>query len=197
MNAKQIKYYEILGEFFASDMFKAAAVDKYFGAMLKLDYALAEDLWEYMLIKNDDNLKNAAFAALYLDHVYGLFSKTAAAKVTKTLVDRPVIMRAIFRFSPSVKEGELFALPISLLVANKTDTVDAILKHVAANEAMKCSFGAYMIDFLDRAFIEMMKKDAQRRVKLSAKQATLLTATVQKVKGDERAMLIQRVKEVK
>lgn len=197
MNAKQIKNYEILSEFFASDMLKQAAVDKYFGAMLKLDYSLAEDLWEFMLIRNDGNLKNPTFAALYIDHVYSLFSAAASAKVAKTLTDRPVIMRAVFRFSPSVKEGELFAMPIGYLVANKTETADAILKHVMQNEAMTASFGAYMIDFLDRCFIEIMKKDAQRRVKLSAKQTALLTSTVQKVKGDERAMLIQRVKEVK
>ena len=37
MNAKQVKQYEILSEFFSSDTLKQAAVDKYFGAMLKLD----------------------------------------------------------------------------------------------------------------------------------------------------------------
>ncbi len=51
MNAKQIKHYEILSEFFNSDILKQAAVDKYFGALLKLDYAFAEDLWEFMLIR--------------------------------------------------------------------------------------------------------------------------------------------------
>ncbi len=197
MNAKQIKNYEILSEFFASDTLKQAAVDKYFGAMLKLDYTLAEDLWEYMLIRDDGNLKNPTFAALYVDHVYSLFAAASEAKAAKTLIDRPVITRAVFRFSPTVKAGDFFAIPVGLLVANKTDLADTILKHVMQNDAMGCSFGAYMIEYLDRCFIEIMKKDAQRRVKLSAKQTALLTSTVQKVKGDERAMLIQRVKEVK
>ena len=58
MNAKQIKHYEILSEFFNSDILKQAAVDKYFGALLKLDYAYAEDLWEFMLIRSDADLKN-------------------------------------------------------------------------------------------------------------------------------------------
>ncbi len=196
MNAKQIKYYEIVSEFFASDLFKPAAIDKYFGAMLKLDYTYAEDLWEFMLIRNDSDLGNPAVAALYIDRVYSIFAKAAAARVQKTLLDRPVILRAVFRFSPSIAEGELFAMPISLLVAGKVDSVDAILKQVSFNEAMKPSFGAYMISYLDRFFIEMMKKDAQRKVKLNTKQSKLLLATVQKVKGDERAMLVQRVKEV-
>ena len=73
MNTKQIKQYEILYEFFGSDMLKPAAVDKYFNAMLKLDYGFAEDLWEFMLIKNDADLKNPAVAKLYIDRVFGLF----------------------------------------------------------------------------------------------------------------------------
>lgn len=196
MNAKQIKHYEILSEFFNSDMLKPAAVDKYFGDILKLDYAYAEDLWEYMLIRNDADLKNPAFASLYIDRVFSLFYKVAEAKALKTIVDRPVIGRAVFSFSPLVTDGEIFNLPVNLLVANKVDTVDGILKNVAKNEAMKASFGEYMIKFLDKFFIEVMKKNTQRKVELNRKQSALLMAHVQKVKGDERAMLVQRVKEV-
>ena len=196
MNTKTVKYYEIISEFFASDFLKKAAVDKYFGAMLKHDYASAEDLWEFMLIRNDADLKNSAVAALYVDRAFELFYSAAEQRALKTVTDRPVIMRAVYAFSPSIVDGELFSLPINLLVAGKTDVVDAILKNVAKNEAMKPSFGQYMIKFLDRFFIETMKKSAQRKVKLSAKQSSLLMSTVQKVKGDEKAMLVQRVKEV-
>lgn len=197
MNAKTVKHYEYLSEFFGSDMLKAPAVDKYFGALLKLDYAFAEELWEFMLIHHDADLKNPAFAALYIDRVYKLFAASNAARTQKTVVDVPVIERAIFQFSPSACDGELFNLPISLLISGKTDAVDGIFKLLIKNEAMKPSFGEYMIKFLDRFFIEMMKKDAQRKVKLNNKQTSLLLTTVQKVKGDERAMLVQRIKEVK
>ena len=196
MNAKQVKYYEIVSGFFASDIFNTAVVNKYFGDLLKLDYSLAEDLWEFMLIRNDSDLKNPAVASLYIEKLYNMFVAANAAKAAKTVVDRPVILRAVFRFSPAAAKGDLFMLPVNLLASNKVDMADAILKQVMQNEAMKPSFGQYMIDFLDRLFIEITKKDAQRRVKLNTKQSQLLLSTVQKVKGDERAMLVQRVKEV-
>ncbi|MCH5162460.1 MAG: hypothetical protein J1G38_03100 [Clostridiales bacterium] len=196
MNAKQVKFYEIVSGFFGSDIFKAAVVDKYFGDLLKLDYTLAEDLWEYMLIRNDSDLKNSAVTALYIDRLYNMFYAANAQRALKTVIDRPVILRAVFKFSPAADDGELFMLPVNLLVSNKIDAADSILKQVSSNDAMKPSFGQYMIKFLDRLFIEMTKKDAQRRVKLSNKQSQLLFSTVQKVKGDERAMLVQRVKEV-
>ena len=196
MNTKQIKQYEILSEFFNSDMFKQAAVDKYFGAMLNLDYGAAEDLWEFMLIRNDADLKNLVFAKLYVDRIYELFLKANAAKVQKTLIDRPVVNRAVFSFSPTADKGELFAMPINLLVANKVDIVDGIFKNVIKNDAMKSSFGQYMLEFLDKFFIEMMKKNAQRKVELNRKQSTLLMSYAQKVKGNEKAMLIQRIKEI-
>lgn len=196
MNTKQIKQYEILSEFFNSDMLKQAAVDKYFGAMLNLDYGAAEDLWEFMLIRNDADLKNLVFAKLYVDRIYELFLKANAAKVQKTLIDRPVVSRAVFGFSPTADKGELFAMPINLLVANKVDIVDGIFKNVIKNDAMKSSFGQYMLEFLDKFFIEMMKKNAQRKVELNRKQSTLLMSYAQKVKGNEKAMLIQRIKEI-
>lgn len=196
MNAKQVKHYELLSEFFRSDFLKSPAVDKYFGELLKLDYAFAVDLWEYMLIRNDADLCYNTISSLYIDEVFGLFLKANEQKALKTVVERPVIERAVFGFSPEVAKGPLFDLPVSLLAANKVDVVDGVLKLVLKNAVLPVSFGAYMIEFLDKFFIEMMKKDAQRRVKLNSKQSSLLLSYVQKVKGDEKAMLVQRVKEV-
>ena len=85
MNAKQIKHYEVLGEFFASDILNPAVVNRCFGALLKLDYALAEDFWEYMLIRNDADLKNPTIAELYIDGVYALFLKANGARTAKTV----------------------------------------------------------------------------------------------------------------
>ncbi len=196
MNAKQIKHYELLSEFFTSDMLKAAAVDKYFGELLKLDYSFAEDLWEYMLIRNDADLKNQTVSTLYIDRVFAMFDKTASAKLQKTVLDRPVINRAVFGFSPSANDGVMFDIPVNLLVANNVDAVESMFKNLVKNDAMPVSFGGYMIKFLDKFFIEVMKKNTQRKVELNRKQSTLLMSYVQKVKGDEKAMLVQRVKEV-
>ena len=196
MNAKQIKFYEIMQDFFSSDMLKQANVDKYFNELLKLDYAAAEDLWEYLLTVRDKELKDASVSALYADGIFELFLSSNQSRALKTVIDRPVISRAVFSFSAHAAEGELFALPVNLLVSGKADAVDAVFKLVGKNEVMGVSFGGYMVKFLDRFFIEMMKKSSQRRVELNRKQSALLLATVQRVKGDERAMLIQRVKEV-
>ena len=196
MNAKQIKQYEILSEFFNSDTLKQAAVDKYFGAMLKLDYTLAEDLWEFMLIKYDAELKKNVFATLYVDRIFDMFIEAAAPKAAKTVVDRAVINKAVFGFSPTADKGEKFNIPLSLLLANKVDAVDSVFKNLSKNELMDKSFGQYMLEFIDKFFIEVMKKNAQRKVELNRKQSTLLMSYAQKVKGDEKAMLVQRIKEI-
>lgn len=196
MNAKQIKHYELLNGFFTSDMLKPAAVDKYFGELLKLDYSFAEDLWEYMLIRNDSDLKNQAVATLYIDRVFAMFESAASAKLLKTVTDKSVIGRAVYSFSPSVADGTMFDMTVNLLVANKVDAVESAFKNIVKNEAMSKSFGGYMIKFLDKFFIEMMKKNPQRKVELNRRQSALLMTYVQKVKGDEKAMLVQRVKEV-
>ena len=196
MNAKQVKYYEILSEFFASDMLRPAAVEKYFGAMLKLDYGSAEELWEFMLIRNEADIKNPVISSLYIDNMFSMFFAANSAKALKTVVDNAVIKRAVFQYSTIVDDGELFMLPVNMLLSNKIAAVDEIFKLLSKNEASKTSFGEYMIKFLDKYFIEVMKKDGQRRVKLGTKMSSFLLSVVQKVKGDERSMLVQRVKEV-
>lgn len=196
MNTKQIKHYEILSEFFASDFLKKPAVDKYFGALLKVDYSYAEDLWEYMLIRNESGLNTSAIGTLYLDNIFALFLDAAGARAIKTVVDRAVITRAVFTYSPTADGGELFDISVNLLLSNKVAAVDGIFKCLIKNTAMKPSFGEYMIKFLDRYFIELMKKSAQHRVELGRKQSELLMIYAQKVRGDERAMLVQRIKEV-
>ena len=196
MNAKLIKYYDLMSELFTSDMLKAATVDKIFGAILKLDYGYAEDLWEYMLIRFDSKLKDKAVAELYVDRVFDMFCAAALPKALKTVNDRAVVQRAVFGFSPSADEGEIFGMPVNLLLSNKIDTVDAIFKNLYKNELMSVSFGEYLVKFLDKFFIEIMKKNAQHRVELNRKQSTLLMSYAQKVKTDEKAMLIQRIKEV-
>ncbi|MCH5154197.1 MAG: hypothetical protein J1F71_03190 [Clostridiales bacterium] len=196
MNAKQVKQYEIFSEFFSSDMLKQAAVDKYFGAMLKLDYGYAEDLWEFMLIRNDADLGKTVFASLYVDRIFDMFLAAAAPKAVKTVVDRAVINKALFGFSPTADKGEKFNIPLNLLLANKVDAVDSIFKNLSKNEVMSKSFGQYMLEFIDKFFIEVMKKNAQRKVELNRKQSALLMSYAQKVKGDEKAMLVQRIKEI-
>ena len=196
MNAKQVKQYEIFSEFFSSDMLKQAAVDKYFGAMLKLDYGYAEDLWEFMLIRNDADLSKTVFATLYVDHIFDMFLSAAAPKAVKTVVDRAVINKALFGFSPTADKGEKFNIPLNLLLANKVDAVDSIFKNLSKNDVMSKSFGQYMLEFIDKFFIEVMKKNAQRKVELNRKQSALLMSYAQKVKGDEKAMLVQRIKEI-
>lgn len=196
MNAKQIKYYDLMSELFTSDMLKAATVDKIFGAVLKLDYVYAEDLWEYMLVRFDAKLKDKAVAELYVDRVFDLFCAAALPRALKTVNERATVQRAVFGFSPTADEGEIFSLPVNLLLANKIDTVDAIFKNLSKNELMSVSFGGYLVKFLDKFFIELMKKNSQHKVELNRKQSTLLMSYAQKVKTDEKAMLVQRIKEV-
>lgn len=196
MNAKQIKHYDILNEFFTSDTLTEQAVKKNFGAILKLDYVLAEDLWEYMLIKLDAKLSDKKIATLYVDSIFDMFMATAEARALKTVNDRAPIQRAVFGFSPTAEDGDLFILAVNLLLSNKIDTVDAMLKNLSKNDNMGVTFGEYLVKYIDKFFIEIMKKNAQHRVELNRKQSTLLMSYAQKVKTDERAMLVQRIKEV-
>ncbi len=196
MNAKQIKHYEIMSEFFAGDTFDKANVDKRFGALLKLDYTFAEDLWEFLLVHYESELSDKNSAALLIDRIFELFLKASESRALKTVNDRVAIQHAVFTYSPSAHEGDLFDLPVSLLLTNKVDAVDAIFKNLFKNDAMGISFGEYMVKFLDKYFIEMMKKSSQHRVELNRKQSTLLMSYAQRVKGDEKAMLVQRIKEV-
>ena len=194
MNAKELKYTSILESTFKDDFLTEAVAKKSFTSLLNLDFALAQNLWEYVCTAYESDLaKNEEVATVYGDIIFNAFYTKGAPKTVKALTDIPALRRAVFTYSPKADRGNAFGIMVDLLVGNKTVPADDIFKCLVKNE--RINYGPFMKELLERLFIELMKKSATKKLELSRKLGTLLLTYVSKIRTEERAMLEQRIRE--
>lgn len=194
MNAKELKYTSILESTFKEDFLTEPVAKKSFTSLLNLDFAFAQNFWEYVCTSYESKLNaSEEVAVLYGEKIFNSFYSKGAPKTVKAIADIPAIRRAVYTYSPCADRGNAFGILVELLVANKTAPADDIFKCLIKNERIK--YGPFMKELLERLFIELLKKSATKKLELSRKLGTLLLTYVSKIKTDERAMLEQRIRE--
>lgn len=196
MNAKQLKFLELFAAFAKTEPTDEKGLLKCFKALLEHDFLQAADVWEYLIVENEELLSDKKTAQLIGDKIFNLFFHKAQTKTIKAICDSAPIRRALYQYSPSAGDGELFLILSNLFCTNKIDDADNILKCLVKNTASKKTFGIMMKEHLERLFIELLKKSGGQKIEMSRKLSTLLLGYITKIKTDERAMLEQRIKEV-
>ncbi|MDE7395168.1 MAG: hypothetical protein K2M95_03505 [Clostridiales bacterium] len=194
MNAKQFKYMQIFEQYVQDGLLDEKAAKKHFASLLQLDYPLALDTWDYVCSAYEQELADSEDAGRLLgDTVFALFYEKNAQRTVKALLELPQVRKAVFSYSPAADKGTTFSLLVDALVANKTETAEEYLKCLVKNERIE--YGPFMKEVLERLFIEILKKNPSKRVEMSRKLSALMMTYIGKIKTDERAMLLQRVKE--
>lgn len=198
MNAKQLKF---LKQF--ASLSRVDAVTDVKGlcdnmkAFIDLDFSLALDVWEYLTIDKEGTLaENVALAEIYADTLYEMFAAKNETRTVKAINELPSVRRAVFQYSPHTHEGAFFEIAVDMTVAGKVKECDEIFKCVVKNESMAIGYGAYMKNLIERVFIEILKKSANKKVEMSKKMTTLLLSYIAKIKTDERSLLEQRIREI-
>lgn len=198
MNAKQLKF---LKQFASLSRVDAVTDEKALFANIKefleLDYALALDVWEFLTIDKEGTLADDPdVAAVFADKLYAMFLKKNAQRTVKAVTELPSVRRAVFQYSPSAAKGDFFDIAVDFAVANKTQICDEIFKCVSKNDATGTTFGAYMKTLVERMFIEILKKSADKKIVMNKKMQALLLSHIAKIKTEEKALLQQRLREI-
>ena len=194
MNAKQLKYLSVFESMAKADVTSADTAKKYFPTLLNLDYALAQDTWEYICTTYEQKIADdGSLGVLFGKTVFNLFYDKASSKAAKTVNDVAAIRRAVYQYTEVSTDGNGFALLVDLAVSGKTTAADEIFKCLVKND--RTPFGPFMKKLLERIFIELMKKNPAKKLEMPRKLATLLLTYVGKIKTDEKPMLTQRIRE--
>lgn len=199
MTAKQLKFYQILKKVNTVNVF--TEMDKLLDGIkqaIALDYYAAVEMWEFLILDNEEKLlKDIALAAVICDKIGQVFETKAHAKYMKTLTENPVICRAAYTYSPTCYgRAESVAHIVSYLVPAKTEEADILLSCASKNTSNKATFGEFMKAVVEKLFIELLKKADDGRVRINRKSIPLLQEYINKIKGPEKALLTQRIKEV-
>lgn len=198
MTGKQLKFLKQFASLSRADaVTDEKALTDNMKAFLELDYALALDVWEFLTIDKEGTLADDKdVAAVFADKLYKMFAAKSAARAVKAVTELPSVRKAVFQYSPSACKGVFFNIAVDFAVAAKVPVCDEILKCVSKNTAMDMTFGQYMKALVERMFIEILKKSADKKIVLSKKMQALLLSHISKIKTEERPLLEQRLREI-
>jgi len=193
MIQKQIKYYDTLADFFRHDyLTHPAALKNMLSFMLGYSYETAEELWEYLIIKN--NMAERRAAAILGNTAFGLFLEKNRQRALKTLFDKQIFLTAFFSQNPEAS-GAACDLIFDLLAANKLAQAETALNYLAKNPVSDYPKNLQkIIAALIKRIIS--KADGAGAVALHKKQHALLKTFVAKLKGADKALLEQKLNEL-
>lgn len=196
MNAKEQKYLGLLKRLMRLEL---PAQDKeYISAMGELaafDYGAAVTLWEFFLTESESALGRSEYAELLIDKTEKLMESVSATRFVRCLSESPVVRGAVYRRSATaLSRAETIGYEVQFVLGGKFAESEDVLKN-----AMKNNGGAYYGKFLaavvDRMIIELVKKNPAKP-SFPKKQATHILEYSEKIKGPEKALIAQRIREL-
>jgi len=162
---------------------------------MDLDYAMASNVWDYLATVYEDKMtRDEKISKVLGGEFFKLFFERAELKCIKLLIDESAIRRAVYQYCGHASENKQTGIVIELLVGAKVLKAEEIFKCLVKNE--KIHYGKTLRTILEKMFISLLKKNPQKLI-LNKKVAELLLTYIRKIKTEEKAMLEQRIKEIK
>jgi hypothetical protein len=193
MNAKDIKKYNLITTIAATKPDSMEIADM-FTELAGIDFAVAFEVWEYMLNLHQKDLSDVIVAANLEGRIFNILNVISESKTKQLLVDSLPLNRLIYTCCATAAGGTNLQFVANLVLANKLDAADEILKNVRANTNI--DFGDGMKAIIDAVFSTYCAKNNAKKCELSRKQVALLQSYVDKIKGPNKSLLTQRLKEI-
>lgn len=196
MNAKNLKFMQLFENLVSVDYTaNKEHTLKSIKKLMDLDYLLAVDVWDYIAtVKEDTIIKDNAFNVIATEDILKVMYNQASTKCIKAINDTASIRKIIYQYSSKAVDGYAYECLATLMVGNKLVQAEEILKFLVKNEQCQKQFGAMLKKLLEHIFVELLKKNPSK-IDMPKKLCTLLLTYVNKVKTDEKALLIQRINE--
>ena len=196
MDAKELKFLEMFESFLKIDIENdKITFAKTIRNFLDLDYGKAVDLWEYLAsVREDKLIKDEKFAETVGFDMFNQFYARAGIKCVKSLTITAAIRRAVYQHSKHAGLENSLKILIEFLTTNKLDQAEEVFKCLLKNG--RIHYGQTMKRILETVFVELLKKNPAK-IEMNRKLADLLLIYIWKIKTDERAMLEQRIKEIR
>ncbi|MBQ2713063.1 MAG: hypothetical protein IJF71_06745 [Clostridia bacterium] len=200
MDAKSLRRYDILFQFASSDFTRRPPlIHQGMEEFLSHDQNEFLAMWEYLLIRYTDLLQTPGFNGALTQDLFQLYYKKSAKNAQKLLFENNVILKACFGASEMPLCPEAMDIVIGLLHGAKYEQTDILFKHAQKNTVLPEGFGGYFKLVFERFTREALEKNKESGKVLSLKKSvcTYLESVIQHITTDEKALLMQRVNELR
>jgi len=193
MNAKTTRKYELITQIAglgASD----AAFPALLAELCSIDYQTAFEMWEFMLSKHSASLSDKAVCNRMEVLPFTMFLRISETKMRTLFTESLPLQKLIYGICATAGAGNNLAFLTSLISASKIDTADECLQKLRGNSNV--DFNELMLTIVNDVFAAYCAKNNVRVPVLNKKQKTLLLDYIGKIKGSNKALLTQRLKEL-
>jgi len=164
-----------------------------FEELARNDFQTAIDMWEFTLTTYAPQLSRPEVAQLLETRLFDVFANVSDARLKAALGLNPQLVKIIYSSVTAATLGNL-AYITNLVMGGKVDAAGEILKLVSLNKTP--DFNTRMQAIVDDVFEAGCRKSGTRVPTLNRKQTMLLLEYALKMKGPQRNVMSQRIKEL-
>jgi len=193
MNSKELRKYSLIIQIGNTDP-SSPQVLPLFEELAANDFETAFEMWEYYLSLYANKLSNEQISMNLEREVFNIMKSRSDSKMRQLLGESAPLLKLIYNTSMTAASAGNLTFVSSLIVASKVDEAGEILKLIVTNKNK--DFGESMKVILDDVFETQTKKTGSHVPSLNRKQQMFLLEYALKVKGPNKNVLAQRIKEV-
>jgi len=197
MDTKRLRYLQLFAELSKIDSMDASNLRQKIEPILDLDFGYALEVWEYMTQLYEETLSvNTALAEFFGNQMLEMFYQNSQQKTLKAIREIPHISKFVFLYNPLADRDLAQVIVAEWLMTNKYDFADFAFgllqknRHIEYNKYMSVMVSYCLGEIIDRC------KQEGTRIAMPKKLSELLLKGVSKIKGPDKALLQQRIKEV-
>ena len=179
MNQKTVRKYELITKIANGD----DGVMQNLRELCEIDFQTAFEMWEYAM------LHDQAIAVAGLD-----FFNSVSETKTRTLFCESLSLQKLIYSSAEASDPKLIDYLVNLILINKLETAGECLARLKTNTNI--DFNELLRTIVDTAFAVNCKKNDVLVPSFNKKQKTLLVEYITKIRGPNKALLLQRLREL-
>ena len=147
-----------------------------------------------MLAAHQSRLDDRAVCVNLEEKPFGMFVRISETKTRQLFIDSLPLFKLVYQQCASAVTGANLEFLVNLILSAKFDAADEALRCIRANASG--DFGDRMRILVDAVFITYCSKHNVKVPILNRKQVHLLLSHIEKVKGPNKTLLMQRIKEI-
>ena len=194
MNAKDIRKYNLITAI-ANAAADDAQIVSWFSELTAIDFAVAFEVWEYKLgLLAADGPTNENVCKNIEETVFANFQKASEVNTRRLFCESLPLFKLVYGHCVTSCSGTNLGFLTGLILGGKLDAADEALRAARLNETE--DFGERLRAVVDSVLSTYCAKNGVKKAELNKKQSTMLLDHIEKVKGPNKAILRQRIKEL-
>jgi len=193
MTSKDIRKYTLISILVNSKP-QSTELPSQIAELAQIDFATAFEVWEFVLHFSGKDLLKLETAQNIETKVFENFIAQSETKTRQLLAASDPLLRLIYGACATTCTGVNLTTLVHLILSAKLDAADVALAAVRSNPTG--DFGERMRIIVDLVFKTYCETKGVKKCELSRKQSALLLNYISKIKGPNKMLLTQRIKEL-